>query len=721
MSDKLLYGKNTTQSIVSLEANDGHLELFIQQSDGSVKSEFIANKFWILTDKPYFKSAIKLVGNLHYQWGMQFTTLDELNKWKSILRKKGADFYTIYDDKEAAMVNKGITYFKGLKHNEVTTLSFDIETNGLGRNLFSRVFLISNTFRKNGVVERKLFAHDDYKNDGEMIEAWADWVFERNPSIILGHNIVGYDLKFLDHVTKLHGYPGIPLGRDGSDMSFANYPSKFRIDGSRDQEYNKVKIYGREVIDTMFLAIKYDISKKYESYGLKAIIKHEGLEVKDRQFYDASTIKDNYSNPEEWKKIKAYAEHDADDALALYDLMAPSMFYWTQKVPKSFQAIIEGATGSQINSMMVRSYLQEGHSIPKASPVRKYEGAISIGNPGIYKNVSKVDVRSLYPSIMIAYEVYDVDKDPRGNFLNIVKELTAFRIKNKQLAKETGLKYYSDLEQSEKIGINSAYGFLGAEGLNFNCVDAADFITAKGREILTLAMNWAQDKSFKIVNADTDSIAFCKSDMSFISKEERESLKEELNGLYPEEITFEDDGYYTVFIVLRAKNYVLQTEDGKIKHKGSALKSATLEPKIKEFLSDCLKVVLTDADLNKIKKIYEDYVIQACFITDIKPWCSKKSITEKTLESERTNETKLMDAISDTEYQEGDKVYVFFKKDKSLCLAEDFDGDYDHLKMMEKLYKALLRFQPILPVKETLPNYSLKSKSKVLLENLLAV
>jgi DNA polymerase elongation subunit (family B) len=132
-----------------------------------------------------------------------------------------------------------------------------------------------------------------------MIAHWCEWVREIDPSIILGHNIITYDLPFLTHVAKLYKYEGLQLGRDESYMTSWTYPSKFRIDGSREQEYHKLKVYGREIIDTMFLSIKYDIGRKYESYGLKAIIKHENLEVKDRQFYDASTIKDNYLIPEE--------------------------------------------------------------------------------------------------------------------------------------------------------------------------------------------------------------------------------------------------------------------------------------------------------------------------------------------------------------------------------------------------------------------------------------
>ena len=241
---------------------------------------------------------------------------------------------------------------------------------------------------------------------------------------------------------------------------------------------------------------------------------------------------------------------------------------------------------------MLRAYLQQKHSVPKGSPAIDYEGAISVGNPGIYKNVFKVDVASLYPSIMIQYEVYDKDKDPNAYFLELVKTLTAERLKNKKLAKETGDKYYTNLEQSQKILINSAYGFLGATGLNFNSPLKAAFITEMGREILGKSMEWAKTHDFKLVNADTDSISVAKADESFYTKQERVELIKELNSVFPDRIRFEDDGYYTTLGVFGAKNYVLQSEDGQIKYKGSAIKATGKEKALQEFIKKVIDILL---------------------------------------------------------------------------------------------------------------------------------
>jgi DNA polymerase I len=492
MSDnKLIFGKNDTQRIVSCESQGGSTEIFIEEKDGTIRSEFKPNKYWLLASNPLDRSFTRLDGNLYYKWMKTYDNETDFKLDKKIYYKR--DIYTISDSKEAAMVAFGFTYFKGMKIEDVSVLSFDIETNGLERNNDSRIFLISNTFRRNGVTTRKLFSYNEYENDGEMLDAWCKWVREVNPSVMLGHNIYGFDLNYMDHVASLHN-TSLSLGRNGSSIKFSTYESDFRVDGAKSYKYNRAHIYGREIIDTMFIALKYDIGKNYESYRLKSIIAYEGLEVEGRQHYDAMTIKDNYNIPEEWEKIKAYAMFDADDSLALYDLMIPSFFYLSQSVPKPFQSIGYSASGSQINSFLVRSYLQDGHSIPKATEVTHVAGGISFGVPGVYRNVLKIDYAGLYPSIIRQYKVYDEYKDPKQHFLKMVEYFALQRLTNKKLAKETGDQYYKDLDQSGKVFVNSSYGLLATNGLNFNSVNKASFITGKARELLTYSIEWATSK-----------------------------------------------------------------------------------------------------------------------------------------------------------------------------------------------------------------------------------
>ena len=701
----LVFGKNNTERVVSVEIEDDKAILF-KETESGVETEEVDNKFWI-TYPMRTEGSVRLKGNLHYRWYKDFDNREEFELARKESFKKGG--WSIKHPQESFMVKNGFTYFKGLRVEDVSVLSFDIEATSLTHNENSKVLLISNTFRKNGKIIKKLFSYDEYKNDGDMLNAWCDWVRTINPSILIGHNIFTYDLPYMDYCIRRNGYEGLNLGRNDTLMTFNDKPSNFRKDGSQTYEYYDINIYGREIIDTMFLAIKADIGRKYESYGLKQIIAQEGLEKEDRTHYDASLIGKNYTNPKEFAKIKEYAKDDADDSLALYDLMASNFFYYTQSVPKTFQQVINTATGSQFNAIMVRAYLQQGHSLPDKTEVQKFEGGISFGNPGIYKNVRKIDVASLYPSIMREYKVFDKDKDPNGYFLRLVDYFTLERLKNKAKGNETGDRYFKDLEQSQKIVINSAYGFMGAPGLLFNSPKNAAFVTRKGREILSGAIDWAKDLGYEIVNADTDSISY--SDGKKIDIEQFESEIENLNTLYPEKIIWENDGVYKKVIVVKAKNYIL--DDGKkVKIKGSALKATNKEKELQKYIKELIGLLLKDRH-DQFFYLYNHYVHKILNIKDITGWCTKKTITDKVLNPKRTNEQKVLDAIQGVHVQEGDKIYVFFKEDGSLCLRENFDEDYDEIALLKKLYKTTEVFSNLLGM-GIIPDYSLTRNRKFL-------
>lgn len=493
--NELIFGKSGKEKIVSIEAHDDIVEIFYENFPGMISSECIPHRYWILSSQKLDAKFSKLKGSLHYGFGRQFLTREEFVKQRSYYRHK--DIFSIWNAKEACAVKDGFSCFLGMNPEEVSLLSFDLETTGLDPHKDdAKILLISTTYRAGKIQANKLFSYDDYTSQGEMLKAFCDYIFECNPSILLGHNIFGFDLPYLNVIAKKENTT-LALGRDSSDAKFDNYEKKFRVDGTRDLHYNNCLIYGREVVDTMFLSIRADISRKYNSYGLKKIIEQEGWELPGRTFYDASQIRFNYTNPIEWEKIKKYCQDDALDAITLYDKFIPPFFYMNQSVAKgSFQGLLQSASGSQLNSIMMRAYLQKGHSLPATTEAKAFQGAYSLGVPGVYKNCIRWDVQSLYPSIMVNYKIQNISKDPNGYMLKMLEYYLTERLKNKKLAKETGDVYYKHMEQTAKIFLNSTYGFLGAPGLLFNSPEDAGKVTLKGRQILEQAIIWATGKKY---------------------------------------------------------------------------------------------------------------------------------------------------------------------------------------------------------------------------------
>lgn len=224
--------------------------------------------------------------------------------------------------------------------------------------------------------------------------------------------------------------------------------------------------------------------------------------------------------------------------------------------------------------------------------------------------------------------------------------------------------------------------------------------------------------NFIIANADTDAISFCKPDMTVFTRPEIDALVKEINDLTNEFMVWEDDGYYDRFIVLAAKNYIMLDEKGKLTLKGSGLKDAKLEPIFKLFFKEIIDSLLNDRE--DFTAIYHKYIKMASNITDIKPWCSKKTISATTYTSVAPAVMKIHKTIQGTDYVEGDRIYVFFDEDyDSMVLLENFKGTYSKQRLYEKLYKATERFSVVID-QNLFVNYGLV-RNKKKLEELLNV
>lgn len=122
---------------------------------------------------------------------------------------------------------------------------------------------------------------------------------------------------------------------------------------------------------------------------------------------------------------------------------------------------------------------------------------------------------------------------------------------------------------------------------------------------------------------------------------------------------------------------------------------------------------LSDNKIEKLQEIYKNYVDEILNVEDMKRWSCRKTISSKTMESTRTNEARIREAIeeSDDKIEEGERVYVFFKNDESLSLVDNFDGhDYNKERLLRKAFNTVMRFETLLPVKEVFVNYSKKSE-----------
>lgn len=223
---------------------------------------------------------------------------------------------------------------------------------------------------------------------------------------------------------------------------------------------------------------------------------------------------------------------------------------------------------------------------------------------------------------------------------------------------------------------------------------------------------------FKLVGCDTDGIAFKKPNQEKWLEGEAEALVVELNALMPSLIEWGNDGVVPKQLVIKTKNYVLVDSKGKVEVKGSALKATMKEPALQQFIRDVIDLLLAGTP-DQLIFLYIAYVCRIKNIKDISEWCSKKTVTKAVLNGQHTTQVQVRNAIGDKGVQEGDKLYMFYCDENNLCLSENFKGQYDMDRLLDKLHACIVTFDTVIDA-SVFPNFSLK-RNKARLDQLTAI
>lgn len=687
---QILFGKDFTEKIVNVEVIGDEAYIFQEDERGVFyhKRDFTP---WLLSsveDDFYFE---KLKGKLHYKYLKKFNNRDLFKEAVS----ENKNYWAIQNFQENFMLLEGITFFKNMNFEDLSILSFDIETSGLLNHEDSKLLVISSVYKKNNKIEKKIFSLDEFKSEVKLIESWVKWVNEKDPSCIIGYNIYNFDFPFLKKVMDKNNSK-ILLGRNKSELRQMEFKSKFRMNSGAHFEYNSFRIFGREIIDMYFVAQRYDLDKKYNNYRLKEIAKLEGITRRNRQEYDASLIGKKWIIPTEREKIKKYCLADSEETYKLYLKMIPSFFEFAKYISLPFSQYINRSSTSQLNNLLIRNYIHNKHSIPNKTFIKQdsLKGGKTVGNPGIHNNVLKLDVSSLYMSIVNSYQLHDEKKDPLKIFPFLVSNFIKKRLELKELRKvNPDLK---NIDKMYKDFLNKGcYGFLATRGYLFNSPILASEITERGRNILDKALIWAKENNYYIINADTDGISFCRNDELFIDKKEKESILNSFKENFIEGIRWEEEDCYIKIISLKSKNYAFIDKNNNIIKKGSSLKSKGKEEKITQLIDEILKILfLSDKEnvFNELLILYKKYIKEASNIKKIDKWCKKKVVTERTF---NTKNNSLLKIISSQKFKEGDDFFYFYKDSNNLELLENFDGEYSDKKLKDKINKTFLIFEDV--------------------------
>ncbi|MBT3295260.1 MAG: DNA polymerase II [Verrucomicrobia bacterium] len=524
----------------------------------------------------------------------------------------GAPYLCPADPVQQYLIRSGKTHFMGMPPNGVNRMQVDIEC------VTTPGYDFCNAERPGDEIVAIAMADlsgwvevlsGSDMDEATMLQRFVACVQERDPDVIEGHNIFNFDLPYIA-ARAAYREVALTLGRDGSTPQAR--PSRMSI-GERTLSYTRFDIFGRHVVDTLFLVHAYDVAhRSLSGFGLKEVAIHFGVAAADRTYVEGSCISALYR--EDPARIMRYVRDDVCETRAISTLLSQSSFVQAQTLPYSYQNICVRGTATKVDALMLREYLRREHALPHPDMPRQFAGGYTdVFHTGVIRDVHHCDVRSLYPSLMLTRQLAP-RSDECGVFLQLLETLRDFRLEAKasmQAATDDHSRAgYDALQTTFKILINSFYGYLGFGQARFSDFDAAETITADGRELLQQMIDWLKAHDADPVEIDTDGIYFvppsdCLAGAGAPAK--LAAFRAAFSANLPAGIDVEFDGEYTSMYSYKMKNYALLAPGGEVTIKGGALKSRGLEPFQRAFVEEMIRLRLEgrEADLPALRTRYE--------------------------------------------------------------------------------------------------------------------
>ncbi len=409
--------------------------------------------------------------------------------------------YTVDIVIDAETINNVDPFIPDLK-----ILSLDIENSIKEK----KIYTIGIAIYHNGEIKTKSILGNDNES---IIRELEKIIISEDPDVITGYNIDGYDLPYIIDLARDLKI-GFHIGRDGSEP--------MRIMGQF------WRVHGRIVADAWW-NVKRELKPKQETLNAvaKDLLGEEKLDV-DRSKMDDEWLRDR-------EKVVEYCVNDA--VLALKILLKIEVLRKYQdlstvsKLP--MDDVMNSGASTLIDSILIREADRNNIGVPLMMSQEEEEriegGYVHTIEPGLYHWVCVLDFKSMYPSIIIKYNICftTISKDgtivsPSGvRFLSkdvkeglvpkILNNLMNQRdeIKKKMKSAEGEMKrYYNGLQQAIKILMNSFYGVFASSFYRFTNKEIGSSITAFARETVKSIIKDLEEKGIKVVYGDTDSVFF---------------------------------------------------------------------------------------------------------------------------------------------------------------------------------------------------------------------
>lgn len=346
-----------------------------------------------------------------------------------------------------------------------------------------------------------------------MIDRLNDWFARNDPDVIIGWNVIQFDLRVLQKTADECATP-LLLGRERKPIAWRTHPGK--------QGYLFAPMPGRVVVDGIE-ALRAAVWS-FPSFSLENVAQEllgEGKDIGD-EYDKMAEIERRYQLDK--PALAAYNIRDCELVLRIFDKAKLLQFAMERAHTTGLQLDQFGGSIAAFSHHYLPRMHRMGYVAPNVGDVQGKSspgGYVMDSKPGFYDSVVVLDYKSLYPSIIRTFLVDPVGlvegrhassselliKGPRDTLFSREKHCLPEIVTTLWQARDEAKRARNEpLSQALKLVMNSFAGVLGASECRFFNPDLISAITLRGHEMVKLTRDLVEERGYEVIYGDTDSI-----------------------------------------------------------------------------------------------------------------------------------------------------------------------------------------------------------------------
>ncbi|MCW3999338.1 MAG: DNA polymerase II [Candidatus Bathyarchaeota archaeon] len=473
--------------------------------------------------------------------------------------------------------------------------------------------LLLSTDAGNGETRQFIVGED--RNDRPVLEEFIGYIAGFDPDVIASYGGNAVDWAYLRGRAKKHGLK-LSFDRAGVEPHSSLYG-----------HVSTTGVVNVDLADFMDVFPQVKVKTLYNLADHLGVLKDSGALVEDVEYADY------WDSPASRGDLVRFGLDNARKVAALAGLLLGFAMQLSNLTSLPLDHVMTAAPGFRIEWYLIGRAQKIGELVPKRleQPYVPYTGGLVLSpKPGLHENIAVLDFKSMYPNIMITYNLspdtyiapeqpeppedvyvapevgYRFRRSPPGFYKEALSHLIMVRGEIRQRMRQLNgqtveYRILDARQKAVKIITNAAYGYAGWVGARWYIKPVAEAASAWGRHIVLAASQMAKQAGLEVVYGDTDSL--------FVSYDQAKAMQLRADIEHQQKLEVEiGEVYQRIFFTEAKKRYAGLRRDGSLDIVGLEVIRGDWAEVAKTVQEHVLEIILREQSPSKAAQYVRDVV-----------------------------------------------------------------------------------------------------------------